>query len=326
MVAGAADELFPKMVEALVLVGDLNELRFHVVHKSVSMEEIADWVAEGLAAMIGAREDDSDAESEAEDEDHEDEDDEDPGNEEHGDHEDSVDEDSGAPDHKGGTEQNQTGDDGDDGSRDEQEEDYAADYVYPNLKVVYIDPWDERTPEQRGPKLWLQKTIEAGLKRGVEVRTIVNVNPYTSRVDLYVPPDRFDMRCDLEVPHNEIFDPMTGQWTERGCRACGKCESCLELFNHDVWKQAYKAAIEERLEPESKTPNEVWTSYWEEREEDGRRVRNRAIRVQDLTEYQQNRNCKAERRHAEDLQGVPPPAIAFPQTRRLQAMKLQKSG
>lgn len=122
-------------------------------------------------------------------------------------------------------------------------------YIYPNLKAIYIEPWQgQATPAamQSSSSLWFQKSIEAGIKRGVDIRTRTNVNPPKHQnLPFHVAPDRFDLRPDLAPPENHHFDPFQGRWVDRGCQNCGTCENCFALFPKELWAQAYRAEKEE---------------------------------------------------------------------------------
>ncbi|KAI5360299.1 hypothetical protein Slin15195_G121610 [Septoria linicola] len=238
------DSPLPSTLEVLVFVGDFAHLGSFLGEDDIPLAQTADWFDDALAAMISGRvevcddEDDEGEKVEGQEE----------KQKEEGDDNvvDETDDGEGPGSPRRNSEDLDQHEQVETGDEDQYAEQQAP-YVYPNLRVIYIDPWPQiprhDLADERGPKLWLQKkSIQAAHERGIEVRSRVNVNSYHQPIDLHIPPDRYDMRPEISPPTNETFVPISGEWCERGCRNCGTCPPCLELFTKEAWATAYKAA------------------------------------------------------------------------------------
>lgn len=328
LIGSADDPALPEAVEVLVLTGD-----FHYLAREIDgvprMEEAAECFDEALAAMISDRRSDQQRRERTRRRGN--------ANKEHADHGENSRHESGDTDDfassQGLTDADEPWDeeDGDDwdGEYSINEEDDCHIFFY--LKAVYIEPWEGRDTTaamQSSSKLWLQKSIQAGSERGVDIRTRTNVNaPLHRDLTFHMAPDRFDLRPDLAPPENQEFDPLQGEWVDRGCRNCGDCEQCFALFPKELWTQAYRAPQEasdgdtadgdcpdselHEGQVENEYREEIWTRIAKEVEPNSWEL---GYRVQLWDEYLRDRRCAGHDNMSIPDRGDPP--IHLPETAR----------
>lgn len=312
----------PDSLEVLVLVGSYRDFAQYLRHDaSTTVEEMMDWFDEGLAAMIRAKNTDMwECETRYLEES-------------------SQLEGAYLPEPEEGA--------GPAGYPPAYEAEVGPQYVYPGLKAIFIEPWESvKDILPTASKLWLQKSIEAGIERGIDIRTRTNVNPPRHRdLRFHVAPDRFDMRSDIRPPENQEFNPIRGKWVDRGCGNCGDCDDCFALFPKELWAQAYiapQSAFEEKERTDGLGPQtEIWTRFlkeiqptiddrgnpipeeslrdeqWMEEHRDSLPIaREHRFRVQKVDEYAYDRRCDAEEMMmwTPDYANFPP--IGFPETAR----------
>lgn len=114
--------------------------------------------------------------------------------------------------------------------------------AYKNLKVIYVqnvEGWDFWYGEPIRKQLAFQKTIAAGRKAGVHIRTLMNRDDGGYWKNFPAKPDSFDLKtgpCGGKRPADWRLNLYTGEWGP-DCMGCGECEKCLAVYPAELWKK-----------------------------------------------------------------------------------------